>query len=752
MLEGTPSTSHRVGALAGLQAGLWSVALLVLAAVPARLSLAIRGGTTSSMNDLERTMAGVVVDASAVLVVVVVLTAVLTATIPIGVRGLRRPLWQRAGPLLCSLPLAAVTMVITMVAQQVRAERGAFPTAFDIMESGTNASFIEGIFGYLGYTHIWVPAVLSVVVVGVALGLVLRRRSHHVVHGWSAWGTGLVAGLGVGVLPVHLLSLALSSSSAPETLRPDSLGEPLAGLVDSSLDLLRYGADMTPRQLIVDLEPTADVHNEGAALLGWPAMATGAGAHPYARALDSAAEPVTPNPRGTALVQSLERVSSTVFDGAGQPAPIVFHLLLEGFRADDLHAMNPEAPRDLAPFINGLYERAGAPARDDAAGDDAAGDDAVLVGRQMYQAGVRTAQGLGAMTCGLGTLPYNLSFIRDLQPMSMRCTADVLHDAGYTMSAWYGSDIGFDNMQRYLEAHHTTRVVSQKELPTDLPKGTWDAVTDFALMDAVVDGIASTHGPGTASAEAPHMALVMSLSNHSPFTAPQDVPADLQARVAALLPLAPRADEEDRRRLLTFAYTDAAVEHFFAGLHRTGLDTRAIVVLMADHSTGHRYVWGKGLETDAAKGQIPFAMVVPAAFRARVADQRDLDTALGAAQHQLDGGPLSLNDVPSLLLAMLSKSTAVSSLPAEKRWHTMGGQVTSPFFRPIKAGAAIHAVNGVSEIVALDGQGQRIGEAESSSFLKSSADRYRLTPSLIPAASPVARVLALSPPATAGTD
>jgi hypothetical protein len=751
MLEGTSSTSHRVGAIAGLQAGLWSVTLLVLAAVPARLSLAIRGGTTSSMNDLGRTVAGVVVDASAVLVVVVVLTAVLTATIPIGVRGLRRPLWQRAGPLLCSLPLAAVTMVITMVAQQVRAERGAFPTAFDIMESGTNASFIEGIFGYLGYTHIWVPAVLSVVVVGVALGLVLRRRSHHVVHAWPAWGTGLVAGLGAGVLPVYLLSLALSSSSAPETLRPDSLGEPLAGLVDSSLDLLRYGADMTPRQLIVDMEPTADVHNEGAALLGWPALATGAGPHPYARALDTGAEPVTPNPRGTALLQSLERVSSTVFDGAGQPPPIVFHLLLEGFRADDVHAINPEAPRDLAPFINGLYERAGAPAGDEA-GDDAAGDDAVLVGRQMYQAGVRTAQGLGAMTCGVGTLPYNLSFIRDLQPMSMRCTADVLHDAGYTMSAWYGSDISFDSMQRYLEAHHTTRVVSQKELPTDLPKGTWDAVTDFALIDAVVDGLATSHGPGMASADGPHMALLMSLSNHSPFTAPQDVPADLQARVAALLPQAPRADEEDRRRLLTFAYTDAAVERFFVGLHRAGLDRRAIVLLMADHSTGHRYVWGKGLETDAAKGQIPFAMVVPAGFRARVGNQGALDAALADAQQKLDAGPLSLNDVPSLLLAVLSKSTAVSSLPAEKRWHTMGGQVTSPFFRSIKSGAVIHAVNGVSEIVALDGQGQRIGEVESSSFLKSSADRYRLTPSLIPAASPVARVLALPPPATAGPD
>ena len=740
------SLSARVGVVVGLQAGLLAVGLLLASALPARLSMSIRSGHTSSWDDLARTIAGVVLDASSVLVGVALLTVLLTLALPLGVRGLRRPLWQRAGPLLCSLPLATTTMVITMVAQQVRAERGSFPTAFDILESGTNVSFIEGILGYLGYRHIWVPATLAVVVVVVMLGTTLRRRAVAVVHGWRAWGSGLAGGLVVGVVPVQLLSLLLSSSFVPKTYQPDALGEPLAGLVDSSLDMARYGTDMTPRQLIVDVDLAVDVQGDGAALLGWPSQPTGQGPHPYARALDPERESSTTNARGTALLQSLHQVSTAVFAGPSPPPPLVFHLLLEGFRADDLHAMNPAAPRELAPFINSLYERAGQAdtiTDDDAAADDD-DDDAVLVGRSMYQGGVRTAQGLGAMTCGLGTLPYNLSFIRDLQPMTMRCTADVLYDAGFSMSAWYGSDISFDNMQRYLEAHHTTRVVSQANLPTDLPKGTWDAVTDFALVDAVATGIAASHGPGTAGAAAPHMALVMSLSNHSPFTAPQDLPAAVRTRVEGVLAQAPRADEEDRRRLLTFSYTDAAVERFFAALKRTGLDERAIVVLMADHSTGHRYVWGEGLETDAAKGQIPFAMVVPAAFRARAMDQVALRDALRGAQQHLDAGPLSLNDVPSMVLALLSSSTSLAALPAAQRWHTMGGQVTSPFFRPIRPGAVIHGVNGVSEVFALDARGQRVGEIESSSFLKSSADRYRLTPTLIPAAAPVARTLALS--------
>ena len=69
---------------------------------------------------------------------------------------------------------------------------------------------------------------------------------------------------------------------------------------------------------------------------------------------------------------------------------IVWQLTLESFRADDIHAVNPRAAREIAPFVNGLYEN---------------GD--VLASRATYQAGVRTAHGLGALACGLGTMPYH---------------------------------------------------------------------------------------------------------------------------------------------------------------------------------------------------------------------------------------------------------------------------------------------------------------------------------------------------------
>jgi hypothetical protein len=195
-----------------------------------------------------------------------------------------------------------------------------------------------------------------------------------------------------------------------------------------------------------------------------------------------------------------------------------------------------------------------------------------------------------------------------------------------------------------------------------------------------------------------------------------------------------RADSDDRLRLLTYSYTDAAVERLFTQLETLGIAERSIVMLMADHSTGHAYVWGKeDPETDASKSQIPFAIVIPKAFLSRAKDPVALSAALKEVQALIDEAPLSQNDVPTILLSLLSAHPGLKSLPAEKRWHTLGGQVTSPWFKPGGDPASyILGINGVSELYALDRQGVRVGSYEDSVFLKTRADRYRVTPRLIP--------------------
>lgn len=700
----------------GFLSGLGAVGLLFVAAVPSRLALALRGWASLPVR-VERALAGVTLDLSAVVLVLVPVVAALTFLAPLVVSGLRGPRWQRLGAMLASLPAGFVLWLLTVMAQEVKSERGAFPTMFDLAEGGGNASFVEGTLGFARYERVWFPALIGLLLAGGVLTWVLRRRVGEVLP-WRPWAAGVLGGLGAGTGAVLVVALGLASLS--NRYSAAALGDPLTGLVESTLDLLQHRGPATPRQLVLEAELPRELAATGARRLGWPPRGEGplsveCGRHPYARPLDVEREPMPRDARGRELVRALRRASEALFADEGLGDTSVFFLSLEGFRADDVHALNPRAPRGLAPFVNGLYEAA------------RAGGQGVLAASTLYQAGVRTAQGLGAFTCGVGTLPYNLSFIRDLHPFPLRCVPDVLGDAGFESAFFYGSDLSFDEMHHFLPAHRFGEVLGQEQFPREAPKGTWAAVTDFAVFDAAVARAAKARGP--------RFSWVMSLSNHSPFTPPEDLPAAVTARVEAALGEVPhRADADDRLRLLTYSYTDAAVERLFARLEAERLAERSLVLLAADHSTGHAYVWGaEATETDAQKAQIPFAVVVPEALRARARDRAGLEAALGEAQRLLEAAPLSQNDVPALVLALLWAHPAVKALPEAQRWHTLGGQVTSPWFEPGgEPGAAVLGINGVSELYALDRAGALVGGYEDSVFLKTRADRYRVTPRLIP--------------------
>ena len=82
-------------------------------------------------------------------------------------------------------------------------------------------------------------------------------------------------------------------------------------------------------------------------------------------------------------------------------------------------------------------------------------------------------------------------------------------------------------------------------------------------------------------------------------------------------------------------------------------------------------MWGQeDPESDAAKSQIPFAIVIPKAFLARAKDPVALTAALNEAQALIDEAPLSQNDVPTLLLALLKAHPSVKALPAGRRAGT----------------------------------------------------------------------------------
>jgi Sulfatase len=637
-------------------------------------------------------------------------------------RRARGPLWQRLGLAVVGLPGFVALAVLTVVAQEVKAERGAFPTLHEVLQSGANASFLEGTVGFFRYQRMWAPALLctgsALLVLGLGVRAALARRAPSLASPALPWAAGLVAALALCGAALRL-GVAAQGRLSPR-LAPAALGDPLSALGETAVDLALGRTPPSPAELLLQLEPTADQVALGAARLGWPARpGRPCRPHRYARPLDRAGEPPA---AAQALLSALERVSGALFlDDDARVA--VLQLSLESFRGDDLHALNPAAPRSLAPFTNGLYEAA------------RAGGGGVLASGSTWQTGVRTAQGLAAMTCGLGTLPYNLSLIRDLDAFPLRCATDLLAEAGFRGTFFYGSDPAYDGMARFLEAHGVAEVVAQAQLPPTLPTGAWGGVTDLALFEAAVDRLAAGLAEGT-----PRFAMVMSLSNHSPFTAPADLPDAVRGRVEQALAERPnRALADDRRRLLTYAYTDAALEHLLQRLEARGVAERTVVVLAADHSTGDDFVWGDPTfdhETDAAKARIPFAVVIPPAFLARARDPAALRVALDDAQARLDELPLSQNDVPALLLALLSAHPGLKGLPVEARWHTLGGQATGPAFRPGgEAGSFLLGINGVDELYALDRQGRRLGAYEDVVFLGTRAVREEVTPRLIPVAA-----------------
>lgn len=61
-------------------------------------------------------------------------------------------------------------------------------------------------------------------------------------------------------------------------------------------------------------------------------------------------------------------------------------------------------------------------------------------------------------------------------------------------------------------------------------------------------------------------------------------------------------------------------------------------------------------------------------------------------------------------------------------------------------GATLLSINGVSELFTVDAKGERVGSYEDSVFLKTRADRYRVTPLLIPVTATLQQVLRCAKP------
>lgn len=561
--------------------------------------------------------------------------------------------------------LFAVALISQNGAAEFRVQRGVMPGPIDLREGFGHHDFFaaEG-------PHVLAGRFLWMNLLSLAVGtlLVRRLRASLELHGGlftRAGGLALAAAMSVAL--VHTSRDA--AAFAENMHNRDALSSPSAALVRGFTE--RGGHDGSPtsaRRLLAERAVNLDEIAEGARSLGLPpeaavrlehAAAGECSPHPLRRPLDPGLEPSVP-----AIVGATRALSRALFEGRTAP-PIVFHVSLESMRADDIHALDPAAPAELAPFLSDVYSA----------------NPSALAFAHAHQSGVRTSHALGAVMCGIGALPFNLSMSRDLGPMPLRCMPDVLADAGFRTGAFYGHELVFDDMATFLRLHEMS-LYERASFPNGAPRGVWGAVSDAAVYSAALEEAAK-------GGEGARYEFILTLSHHAPYTAPEDLAAPLRVEIDELCRTR-SITGENCDRLKTLRYADAALRAFLERVESSKDGARTIVVVSGDHAVHQWVPWRDGPEGIT---QIPLFVWVPEAMRRTASDPAELAVAWSRLREIARSQPVSNADVPALVLALLASSGPLRALSSDARWHTIGGQATSPYYRSVTGRGVIHGID-----------------------------------------------------------
>jgi hypothetical protein len=588
--------------------------------------------------------------------------------------------WQRRATVAAAAATLAVLTVLlwaaVVAATEFRIQRGTYPALREALDALADASVVRPSAKIALFERYSGPTLVALTAWLVAAAIHARDRRRRPsgdararALGPMVWTLVMSGSLGALVLLVRLIASPLTAEAAvPPVLRlvtgAHGPGLPLPkGDVRAVLRSTDWGDEAVGR---------------GMRWLGFGAAETRAllaadhGArergHPLARPLPGDAPPpdarletqrtgditIANGEEQAPLVRAFLDLSSALFDGRHEPIT-VWHIALESFRADDVHALHSAAPAALTPFVNAAYESA------------VSGDPRAVGFRDAYQSGVRTAQAISGLWCGLGALPFQLALSRDLVELPMRCVPDVLRDAGFAARVYYGADARFEHLDEFARQHRVA-VIDRAAFPSGLPQGAFGGVTDAALFSAALGDVAAT--------DTLSYRFVLTLSTHVPFDLPEDLSpaterlvADVVRRRAAPTPA------EDVRRLVTLAYTDAALAEFVKRIETSAAASRTMLVISADHATADAFLWDH--PEAGAWARVPLVFYFPPAFLDAGQDREKIRSALHTAQALASSVSVSLNDVPMLLLSLLARHPALAGLPANLRWHTSGSAATS---------------------------------------------------------------------------
>lgn len=202
-----------------------------------------------------------------------------------------------------------------------------------------------------------------------------------------------------------------------------------------------------------------------------------------------------------------------------------------------------------------------------------------------YSTGNRTIRAIEATTSSLPPLP-GVSIVSRPASTGLFTLPQVLHDQGYQTGFIYGGRALFDGMGRYLRANGVDRVVDQNDFASGSFSTAW-GVADEVIFDRALVEMDRMEAAGR-----PFYALVLTVSNHRPYSFPDD-------RI--------ELDPELGGRRNAVRYADWALGRFVDQARGHDFFGHTLFVLMGDH--GAR-VYGSA-EIPLASYRVPMLFLAP---------------------------------------------------------------------------------------------------------------------------------------------
>jgi phosphoglycerol transferase MdoB-like AlkP superfamily enzyme len=178
-----------------------------------------------------------------------------------------------------------------------------------------------------------------------------------------------------------------------------------------------------------------------------------------------------------------------------------------------------------------------------------------------FSTGNRTIRALEATTSSLPPLP-GISVVRRPESVDLFTLPALLRERGYATAFIYGGRAMFDGMGAYMRNNGMQRVIEQKDYASGQFTTAW-GVADEAIFDKALAEMDTLYRAGR-----PFYTLVLSVSNHRPYTYPA-------GRIAA--------NPDERKRANAVQYADWALGRFMRDARTHAFFDNTIFVLMGDH-------------------------------------------------------------------------------------------------------------------------------------------------------------------------